>query len=158
MTQDRRSCSWVHRYSHHSHPQVLWDTFTSAIQNIMKDQIPSNWSSSRYTKSWANEYATIKHISRRQKKALKKYHPVCPLRNSEGVLQSDAATEATLLNNQFASVFTDEDTTDIPKLTHAPFPGMDTIENGVAKMLRNIKPHRYQRAWWRKLLTSWPRY
>ena len=26
--------------------QVLWDTFASAIQNIIKDQIPSKWSSS----------------------------------------------------------------------------------------------------------------
>ena len=33
----------------------------------------------------------------------------------------------------------------MPDLTHAPFPDMDTIaihENGVAKMLRNIKPHK----------------
>ena len=37
----------------------------------MKDQIPSKWSSSCYTKPWAN--ATIKRLSRRQKKALKKY-------------------------------------------------------------------------------------
>ena len=179
--------------------QVLWDTFASAIQSIMKDQIPSKWSSSCYTKPWAN--ATIKRLSRRQKKALKKYRQtkrpkdlarmkklqkaqraecrrayhqylmgildpdagkskrlysyvkslkkdsstVGPLRNSEGILQSDAATQATLLNNQFASVFTDEDTTDMPDLNHAPFSDMDTIvihENGVAKMLRNIKPHK----------------
>ena len=43
----------------------------SMIQNIMKDQIPSKWSSSCYTKPWAN--ATIERLSRRQKKALKKY-------------------------------------------------------------------------------------
>ena len=79
-------------------------------------------------------------------KSLKKdSRTVGPLRNSEGILQSDAATQATLLNNQFVSVFTDEDTTDMPDLTNAPFPDMDTIvihENGVAKMLRNIKPHK----------------
>ena len=79
-------------------------------------------------------------------KSLKKdSSTVGPLRNSEGILQSDAATQATLLNNQFASVFTDEDTTDMPDLNHAPFSDMDTIvihENGVAKMLRNIKPHK----------------
>ena len=51
--------------------QVLWDTFASGIQNIMKDQIPSKWSSSCYAKSWAN--VTIKSLSRRHKKALKKY-------------------------------------------------------------------------------------
>ena len=179
--------------------QVLWDTFASAIQNIIKDQIPSSWSSSCYTKPWANP--TIKRLSRRQKKALKKYRQtkrpkdlahmnklqkaqcaecrrachqylmgildldagkskrlysyvkslkkdsstVGPLRNNEGILQSNSATQATLLNNQFASVFMDEDTTDMPDLTHTPFPDMDTIvihENGVAKMLRNNKPHK----------------
>ena len=70
---------------------------------------------------------------------------VGPLRDSEGLLQSDAATQATLLNNQFGSVFTEEDTTDMPEVTPSPFPDMDPIvihENGVAKMLRNIKPHK----------------
>ena len=51
--------------------------------------------------------------------------------------------QATLLNNQFASVFTSEDTT--TPLSPSPYPDMNHITihtNGVAKMLRHIKAHK----------------
>ena len=63
---------------------------------------------------------------------------VGPLRDKQGNLQSSAATQATLLNNQFASVFTSED-------SPIPYPDMNHITihtNGVAKMLRHIKAHK----------------
>ena len=47
--------------------QDQWDAFSSS----MKDHIPSKLTSSTYTKPWAN--TMIKRLSRRQKKALKKY-------------------------------------------------------------------------------------
>ena len=180
--------------------QELWEAFSSSMKLTIKDHIPSKWTSSTHTKPWAN--TIIKRLSRRQKKALKKYRQtkcprdlnrlkrlqkaqrtecrkayhtylmgildtdngkksnrlysyvkslkkdtctVGPLRDSQGILQSDAAIQANLLNSQFGSVFTVEDTMNMPKLTNDPFPDMDTItihENGVAKMLRNIKPHK----------------
>ena len=70
---------------------------------------------------------------------------VGPLRDKQGNLQSSAATQATLLNNQFASVFTNEDTTTLPELSPSPYPDMNHITihtNGVAKMLRHIKAHK----------------
>ena len=79
-------------------------------------------------------------------KSLKKdSYSVSPLRDKQGNLQSSAATQATLLNNQFASVFTSEDTTALPKLSPRPNPDMNLITihtNGVAKMLRHIKAHK----------------
>ena len=183
-----------------THIQDLWDAFSSSMKQLMKDHIPSKWTSSTYTKPWAN--TMIKRLSRRQKKALKKYrltkHPkdlarlkklqkaqcsqcrkayhlylmgildpdsgnkskrlysyvkslqkdscsVGPLRDKQGNLQSSAATQATLLNNQFASVFTSEDTTTLPELSPIPYPDVNHITihtNGVAKMLRHIKAHK----------------
>ena len=170
------------------------------MKRLMKHHIPSKWTSSTYTKPWAN--TMIKRLSRRQKKALKKYrltkHPkdlaclkklqkaqrsecrkvyhlylmgildpdsgnksrqlysyvkslkkdscsVDPLRDKQGNLQSSAATQATLLNNPFSSVFTSEDTTTLPELSPSPYPDMNHITihtNGVAKMLRHIKAHK----------------
>ena len=59
------------------------------------------------------------------------------------LFNSDAATQATLLNNQFASVFTDEDTTDMPDLTHAPFPDMDRHPWEWSR--QNVKEHQGHR-------------
>ena len=70
---------------------------------------------------------------------------VGPLRDKQGNLQSSAATRATLLNNQFASVFTSEDTTTLPKLSPSPYPDMNHITihtNEVANMLWHIKTHK----------------
>ena len=70
---------------------------------------------------------------------------VGPIRDKQGNIQSSAATQATLLNNQFASVFTSEDTTTLPELSPSPYPDMNHITihtNGVATMLRHIKAHK----------------
>lgn len=60
-------------YSSETPIQDLWNDFSSFLKQVMTDHIPSKWTSSGYTKPWAN--TTIKRLSRRQKKALKKTLP-----------------------------------------------------------------------------------
>ena len=70
---------------------------------------------------------------------------VGPLRDKQGNLQSSAATQTTLLNDQFAYVLTSEDTTTLPELSPSPYPDKNHITihtNGVVRMLRHIKAHK----------------
>ena len=58
----------------------------------------------------------------------------------DGQLHSDSRREAEILNQQFCSVFTDEDTTNMPKLEGQPTTPMDNIEitqSGITKLLSN---------------------
>ncbi|XP_072014766.1 uncharacterized protein [Amphiura filiformis] len=70
---------------------------------------------------------------------------VAPLMK-HGVLQSDSTTtcKSNMLNDQFASVFTNEDASDLPDLgisPHPPVPSFSIDTEGVRKLLANIKPH-----------------
>ena len=63
---------------------------------------------------------------------------VSPLKEN-GQLHSDSRRKAEILNNQFCSVFTSEDTTNIPKLTGPPnteMPKFEITVQGVTKLLR----------------------
>ena len=69
---------------------------------------------------------------------------VAPLK-SQGVLHTDSATKAELLNAQFKSVFTKEDLASIPELDGHKYPSIEDIiiaVDGVEKLLKNIKPHK----------------
>ena len=46
----------------------------------------------------------------------------------KGQLHSDSRRKAEIFNQQFCSVFTDEDTTNMPKLERPPTNPMDNIE------------------------------
>ena len=64
---------------------------------------------------------------------------------SDGVAHSDPHLKASLLNRQFCSVFTTEDTTDLPTMKGNPFPDMHSFSIGLAgvtKLLRNLSPHK----------------
>ena len=64
---------------------------------------------------------------------------------SDGVAHSDPHLKASLLNRQFCSVFTKEDTTDLPTMKGNPFPDMHHFNiglEGVTKLLRNLSPHK----------------
>ena len=67
---------------------------------------------------------------------------VAPIK-SEGKLHSDPTDKANLLNQQFKSVFIQEDTSSKkPKLDIPPFPWIDNLRidtAGVAKLLRMLK-------------------
>ena len=69
---------------------------------------------------------------------------VSPLR-SEGVLISDAPGKSNILNNQYCSVFTNEDTTNIPSKGPSQTPDIPAIKvsvNGVKTLLQELKPHK----------------
>ena len=65
-----------------------------------------------------------------------------PLKNKDGYLKSDSASKAEILNEQFQSVFTNENTQNMPNKGQSPFPSMQNIKvtsNGVIKLLSNLK-------------------
>ena len=66
---------------------------------------------------------------------------VHPLKNKDGFIQSDSAQKAEILNDQFKSVFTQEDMTNFPSKGNSPFPQMPNIkisQAGVFKLLKNL--------------------
>ena len=68
---------------------------------------------------------------------------VAPLKK-DGTTHNDATTKSEILNGQFLSAFTMEDTTSIPDLGTSDYPDAPEIKvhpNGVNKLLRNLKPH-----------------
>ena len=78
-------------------------------------------------------------------KALKKDTcGVAPLKDN-GKTYSDPLDKANILNRQYESVFTQENTRNIPSMTGKPFPSMPeiSIENaGVCKLLRQLNPQK----------------
>ena len=70
---------------------------------------------------------------------------VSPLRDHEGKLCSAPSDKANILNKQYESVFTKEDSSDIPTPSGEPLPEMDAIEiseEGVEKLLKNLNLHK----------------
>ena len=58
-------------------------------------------------------------------------------------MHSDTPTKAAILNNQFHSVYTQEDLNNMPDKGPSPYPTMRPIkisQNGVTKLLRGIRP------------------
>ena len=71
---------------------------------------------------------------------------VAPLKK-DGTTNNDATTKSEILNGQFLSAFTTEDTRSFPDLGASHYP--DALEitvhpNGVRKLLRNLKPTKLQ--------------
>ncbi|MEW8548082.1 MAG: reverse transcriptase family protein, partial [Candidatus Thiodiazotropha sp.] len=70
---------------------------------------------------------------------------VSPLIDKDGFLHSDGAKKAEILNSQFHSAYTREDTSQLPNKGTSPFPPMEQIQvhqDGVLKLLKNLKPHK----------------
>lgn len=70
---------------------------------------------------------------------------VAPLKNKDGFLQSDTKARANILNEQFKSVFTQEDLSSIPDTGQSSIPTMQDIKvdwKGVHKLLKNLKTHK----------------
>ena len=70
---------------------------------------------------------------------------VSPLKNKDGFLQSGNIARANILNDQFVSVFTKENTTNIPNMGHSTTPSMPDIIidwKGVHKLLMNLKTNK----------------
>ena len=70
---------------------------------------------------------------------------VAPLRKTDGFLHNDAPTKAEILNQQFHSVYTKEDASNIPDMGNSPYQDMQDLkisEEGARKLLKNIKVHK----------------
>ena len=80
---------------------------------------------------------------------LKRTHAVFPLpcKRADGVLASEKG-KANILNKQYSSVFTKEDTSNIPpkgpSVTHT-LPATVVTEKGVVKLLQDLDPHKASR-------------
>jgi len=69
---------------------------------------------------------------------------VAPLKRY-GANHVDPATKAEILNDQFSSVFTKEDSSPLPDLGKSPFPDAPQIQvtsNGVLKLMQGLNPHK----------------
>ena len=67
---------------------------------------------------------------------------VAPLKEG-GFLHSDPIAKANILNRQFTSVFSTDDGSplpDLPDVQHHPMDDITVCQNGVTKLLRNLKP------------------
>ena len=63
-----------------------------------------------------------------------------PLRK-DGVAHSDPQVKASILNDQFASAFTEEDTSTLPSLGPSPFSEVPAFEIGI-EGVKGLKPHK----------------
>ena len=69
---------------------------------------------------------------------------VAPLKKN-GIIYSDSKTKAEVLNQQFASVFTDDGDRKLPDKGNSTYPSLLNIQvrvDGVMKLLRNLSPHK----------------
>ena len=66
--------------------------------------------------------------------------------NKDGFLQSDSSKKADILNEEFQSEYTLEQTSSMPSKGSSPHPALPRIKigvNGVTKLLRDLKqPHK----------------
>lgn len=70
---------------------------------------------------------------------------VAPLKNIAGFIRSDSKSKASILNQQFSSVFTREPTENLPDKGPSSHPSMSSItvrEPGVRKLLQNLNCHK----------------
>lgn len=68
---------------------------------------------------------------------------IVTLKSKDGFLHSDTTNKASILNQQFQSVYTKEDLQNLPDLGTSPFPPMDNItvnERGIFKLLKGLRP------------------
>ena len=67
---------------------------------------------------------------------------IAPLKKN-GLIYNDKKSKADILNDQFCSVFTDEDTANMPRIGNGSFPAIRDIDvsyNGVLKLIRSLNP------------------
>lgn len=70
---------------------------------------------------------------------------MAPLKNKDGFQHSDTTSKAEILNEQFQSVYTKENTSTMPDKGQNKYPSMkDNVVNtkGVFKLLKVINPHK----------------
>ena len=102
------------------------DYMKTAVSDTFKENPKKFWA---YVKSTAQEASGVS-----------------PLKNKGDFLKSDSTSKAYILNEQFVSVFTKEDTSSLPDKGPSPYPSsMPNIEvnwKGVHKQLNGLKPYK----------------
>ena len=101
------------------------DFMKTAVSNTFKDNPKKFWSFVKSTRQEATG--------------------VSPLKNKDGFLKSDSTSKTNILNDQFVSVLTKEDTWSscLPDKGPSPYPSMPNIEvnwKRVHKLLKGLKP------------------
>ena len=113
----------------------LFELNTSVTRgNSLKLNKPRSRLNIRYNNFWA--YVKSKG---------QEFTGVAPLKNQDGFLQSDTKARANILNEQFKSVFTREDLSNIPDTGESDITAMQNIKidlKGVHKLLKNLKVHK----------------
>ncbi|XP_052786170.1 uncharacterized protein LOC128221604 [Mya arenaria] len=125
----------------------------SNIINMNDSSIEDSWKGVQYQIRKANKRFLVDTVSHDFKDNSKKFWAlvkskgqestgVAPLKNKDGFLQSGNAARANILNDQFVSAFTRENTTNIPDMGQSGLPSMPNISvdwKGVHKLLMNLK-------------------
>ena len=69
---------------------------------------------------------------------------IVPLKK-DGIAHNDPRIKATILNNQFSGVFSEENSINLPSMGKSLFPDMHTFtvdKEGVRKLLHGLNPHK----------------
>ena len=69
---------------------------------------------------------------------------IAPLKHN-GITHINPKAKANILNNQFTSVFTKDDSTELPAMGPSPHPDVPVLhiqENGVEKLMKNLNPYK----------------
>ena len=118
----------------------LWAKYKLCKRQTQRAIRSARWSFLRNKFSESLEQKNSKPLWRYIKSKRQDGNGVSPLKEN-GHLHSDSRRKAEILNNQFCSVFTSEDTTNIPKLTGPPnteMPKFEKTVQGVTKLLEGL--------------------
>ena len=155
MTSSRYSQSWcnrtVRRLSRRKHlafqkarqnnNRKNWTNYKN-IQKACKDECKKAYNN--YVCEIVNDPSNCKKLYSFVKDEKWDSSGVAPLKK-DGTTHNDATTKWEILNGQFLSAFTTEDTRSFPDLGASHYPDAPEITvrpNGVRKLLRNLKPHK----------------
>ena len=118
----------------------LWEKSQSCKRQTQRAIRSARWSFLKNKLSESLEQKKSKPLWRYIKSKRQDGNGVSPLKEN-GQLHSDSRRNPEILNNQFCSVFTSEDTTNIPKLTGPPnteMPKFEITVQGVTKLLEGL--------------------
>ena len=160
MTRSTTRADWYISIVHSSNTKVLSRRKHRAFRKVRQNSNKKNWT--RYKniqktckeecKKAYNDYVCDMVSDESSCKKLYSFvkdkkcdsSGVAPLKK-DGITHNDASTKSEILNGQFLSAFTMEDTSTFPDLGTSNFPDAPEIKvhpNGVRKLLKKLKPHK----------------
>ncbi|XP_062575423.1 uncharacterized protein LOC134237333 [Saccostrea cucullata] len=156
--------SQLDTFTHTNYEDVnsMWGYIKDLILGAVKHHVPSRRTLAKHTHPWMT--SELRRLSNRKQKAYKRAKrskdskdnkrykalkgkqdssQIVTLKSKDGFLRSDIASKASILNEQFQSVYTQEDLSPLPDLGPSPFLTMDNItinERGILKLLQGLRP------------------